>query len=84
MKKYFFIIISVFTLVALSSCAPKSAYQAQDSLHTASREASSQAAHTKKERTTLTKDSYRMKGDIKRIKEAERLFDTKSGIVLSY
>lgn len=84
MKKYYFLIITLFTLVALSSCAPKAAYQAQDSLHAASREASSQAAQTKKGRASLSKDSYRMKGDIKRIKEAERLFDTKSGIVLSY
>ena len=84
MKKYFSLIFLVFTLAALSACAPSAAYQAQDSLHAASREASSQAAQTKKESSALNNDSYRMKGDIKRIKEAERLFDTKSGIVLSY
>ena len=84
MKKYIFLTISVFTLAAFSACAPKAAYQAQDSLKEASREASYQATQTKKERTALSKDSYQMKGDIQSIKEAERLFDTKSGIVLSY
>ena len=85
MNKYFFLIISVFTLAALSSCAPKVAYQAQESMQAASQEASCQAIKTKKARTSLIrKDSHRMKSDIKSIKEAERLFDTKSGIVLSY
>lgn len=84
MKKYFLLIVSAFTLVVFASCAPKVAYQAQDSMQAASLEASSQAARTKKGRVALNKNSYRMKGDIKRIKEAERLFDVKSGIVLSY
>ena len=84
MNKLFFIIILVFTLATLTACAPKSAYQAQDSLQAASREASQQARQTKRGKAALKKDSYKMKGDIHRIKEAERLFDTKSGIVLTY
>ncbi len=84
MQKLFLLVVSIITLVAFSACAPKAAYQAQDSMQAASEEASCQATRTKKERTTLSKDSYRMKGDLKRIKEAERLFDAKSGIVLSY
>jgi hypothetical protein len=85
MKKYFFVTILFFSLAALSSCAPKVAYQAQDSMQAASQEASNQAIKMKKARTSLIrKDKYRMKSDIKSIKEAERLFDTKSGIVLSY
>ncbi len=84
-KIHFFLILSVFMLVVLSSCAPKVAYQAQDSMQAASQEATDQAIKIKKARTSLIrKDKYRMKSDIKSIKEAERLFDTKSGIVLSY
>lgn len=82
MKKYFFLIIILFTLIALTACAPKVAYQAQESLQDASQEASSQAVKMKKARTSLIrKDKYRMKSDIKRVKETERLFDTKSGII---
>ncbi len=84
MKKYFLLTISVLALAALSACAPSAAYQAKDSMQAASREASCQATQTRKESSSLKRDSYRMKGDIKHIKEAERLFDTKSGIVLSY
>ena len=84
MKKYIFLTISIFTLTVFSACAPTAAYQAQGSLKDASREASCQAAQTKKEQASLNQDSYQMKGDIQRIKEAERLFDAKSGIVLSY
>ncbi len=84
MKKYFLFLISVFTLITFSACAPKVAYQAQDSLHAAANEASSQAKETRKTSTTLNKDCHKMKGDIQSIKEAERLFDKKSGIVLSY
>ena len=85
MNKYFFLIISFFILVALPSCAPKVAYQAQESMQAASQEASCQAIKMKKARTSLIrKDKYRMKSDIKSIKGGERLFDTKSGIVLSY
>ncbi|MCD6292658.1 MAG: hypothetical protein J7M09_04275 [Deltaproteobacteria bacterium] len=85
MKKYFFITTLFFSLAVLSSCAPKVAYQAQDSMQAASQEATSQAIKIKKARTSIIrKDKYRMKSDIKSIKEAEKLFDTKSGIVLSY
>ena len=85
MKKYFFLTITLFTLVALSACAPKVAYQAQESLQAASQEASCQAVKMKKARTSIIrKDKHRMKVDIKSIKEAERLFDKKSGIILSY
>ncbi len=85
MKKYFFLVITLFTLVALSACAPKVAYQAQESLQDASEEASCQAVKMKKARISIIrKDKHRMKGDIKSLKEAERLFDKKSGIVLSY
>ena len=85
MKKYFFYTITLFILIALSACAPKVAYQAQESLQAASQEASCQAVKIKKARTSIIrKDKYRMKSDIKSIKEAERLFDKKSGIVLSY
>jgi len=85
MKKYLFGTVLFFSLIALSSCAPKVAYQAQDSMRAASQEATSQAIKTKKARTSLIrKDKYRMKKDIKQIKGAEQIFDTKSGIVLSY
>ena len=84
MKRYFLFLILVLTLITLSACAPKVAYQAQDTLHAASNEASSQARETKKTSASLNKDRYKMKGDIHNIKEAERLFDKKSGIVLSY
>ncbi len=84
MKKYFLLLIATFILISLSACAPKVAYQAQDSLHAASDEASSQARQTKRTSTSLNKDRYKMKGDIHSIKETERLFDKKSGIVLSY
>ncbi len=84
MKKYVLLPIATFTLIILTACAPKVAYQAQDSLHTASNEASNQAIQTKRSSTALNKDRYKMKGDIRSIKEAERLFDKKSGIVLSY
>ncbi len=85
MHKYFFLIITLFALIALSACAPKEAYLAQESLQAASQEASSQAVKMKKARTSIIrKDKYRMKSDIKHIKEAEGLFDVKSGIVLSY
>jgi len=84
MKKYFLLFISVFSFIILTACAPKVAYQAQDSLHTAANEASTQARQSKKAGTALNKDRYKMKGDIHNIKEAERLFDKKSGIVLSY
>lgn len=85
MKKYFFLTILFFSLVGLSSCAPKVAYQAQESMQAASEEASCEAIKMKKARTSLIrKDKYRMKSDIKSIKGAERIFDTKSGIVLSY
>jgi outer membrane biogenesis lipoprotein LolB len=84
MKKFFLLFISTFTLITLTACAPKAAYQAQDSLHAASKEASTQAKQTQRASTALNKDRYKMKGDIHSIKEAERLFDKKSGIVLSY
>ena len=84
MQKLFFFIVTLLTLIALSACAPKAAYQAQDSMQKASEEASCQATQTRKAQTSLKQDSNRMQGDIKHIKEAERLFDTKSGIVLSY
>jgi lipopolysaccharide export LptBFGC system permease protein LptF len=80
----FFLLISIFIFITLTACAPKVAYQAQDSLHAAAGEASSQARQTKKTSSALNKDRYKMKGDIHSIKEAERLFDKKSGIVLSY
>ena len=84
MKKFFLIALSIFVFITLGACAPKVAYQAQDSMHAAANEASSQARQTKKTSTALNKDRYKMKGDINSIKEAERLFDQKSGIVLSY
>lgn len=84
MKNYLLFFISVTLFATLTACAPKVAYQAQDSLHGAAKEASTQASQTKKSSTALNKDQYKMKGDIKNVKEAERLFDRKSGIVLSY
>jgi len=84
MKKFFLLFISTFTLIAFTACAPKVAYQAQDSLHAASNEAANQAKQTKRASSNLNKDRYKMKGDIQSIKEAERLFDKKSGIVLTY
>ena len=84
MKKYFLILISSFIFVTLNACAPKVAYQAQDSLHAAGNEASCQAQQTRKAKNSLNQDRYKMKGDIHKVKEAERLFDQKSGIVLSY
>ena len=84
MKKYFLVFISFFIFVVMTGCAPKVAYQAQDSLHAAADEASCQAEQTKKAKSSLNKDRYKMKGDISKVKEAERLFDQKSGIVLSY
>jgi len=80
----FFLLISIFISITLTACAPKVAYQAQDSLHAAAGEASNQARQTQKTSSALNKDRYKMKGDIHSIKEAERLFDKKSGIVLSY
>jgi len=68
----------------LSACAPTAAYQARDNLQSASSEAANQARLTGKARKGLKQDTLKMRGDIKRIKEAERLFDVKSGIVLSY
>ncbi len=73
--------LAVFSFTA---CAPKVALQARDSLGLASQEAANQAAAVGRGRKQLRQDSVRMRGDIKRIKEAERLFDTKSGIVLTY
>ena len=84
MKKYFLLLFAAFILISLSACAPKVAYQAQDSLHAAGNEASNQARQTQRASAALNKDRYKMKGDIHTIKEAERLFDKKSGIVLSY
>lgn len=84
MKKCFLLLIAAFTIITLTACAPKVAYQAQDSLHAAADEAANQANKTKKASAILSKDRYKMKGDIQSIKEAERLFDKKSGIVLSY
>ncbi|MBN2705979.1 MAG: hypothetical protein JXR89_06035 [Deltaproteobacteria bacterium] len=67
-----------------SACAPSAAYQARDTLAGASSAAACEAAATRQERRALAGDSSQMQGDIERIKEAERLFDQKTGIVLSY
>ncbi len=84
MKNYFLVALAISVFITLGACAPKVAYQAQDSMRAAANEASSQARQTKKTSKALKKDRYKMKGDINSIKAAERLFDQKSGIVLSY
>ncbi len=84
MKKLSLLLLLFLMLATLSACAPTSAYQARDNLQSASQEAADQARLTGKARKGLKNDTLKMKGDIKRIKEAERLFDIRSGIVLSY
>ncbi len=84
MKKQVLLSIFLLTLLAFSACAPTAAYQARNNLQSASEEAAAQARQTARARKGLKGDTLKMKGDIKRIREAERLFDVKSGIVLSY
>lgn len=71
-------------LLALCACAPTAAYQARDNLGQASREASCQAQSSRQEKVSLEKDQLRMQGDINKIKQAEKMFDQRQGIVLSY
>ena len=86
MKNRLAVIFILLMLAGFSftACAPTAALQAQNSLGAASREAANQAASVRHGRKQLRQDTFRMRGDIKRIKEAERLFDSKSGIVLTY
>ncbi len=84
-KKFCFGLLSALLLFfSLAACAPTAALQARDNLQSASREADNQARLAARGKRGLKQDRLRMKGDIKKIKEAERLFDRQSGIVLTY
>ena len=81
MYKYIFCLL---LLLLMSACAPSSAYQAQESLGQASSAASCQVNQSRAESRALSEDRLQMQGDIEKIKEAEKMFDRKTGIVLSY
>ncbi len=78
------LLLSLLLFFSLAACAPTAALQARNNLQSASREADNQARLTAADRQGLGRDRLKMKGDIKKIKEAERLFDRQSGIVLTY
>jgi len=80
----FGLLLAALCFFSFTACAPTAALQARNNLFSASREADNQARRTAAGRKGLKNDKLRMKGDVKRIKEAEKLFDTKSGIVLTY
>ena len=75
----------IFIVAALSwGCAPKASYTTANSLGRASALAREEAQSTKTGAKNTDLSRNKMKKDIQSIKEAEKLFDEKSGIVLSY
>jgi hypothetical protein len=79
-----YLLLAGLLFFTFAACAPTAALQARNNLFSASQEADNQARMTARGAKGLQSDKLKMKGDIKKIKEAERLFDSRSGIVLTY
>ena len=85
MKKVLFTTICLVLYCCLSTgCAPKQAYTTADALGQTSTIAGDAAISARKSASETGETRDRMVNDIKSIKETEKLFDEKSGIILSY
>jgi hypothetical protein len=79
---FLFCMVSLFAFGA--GCAPKQAYTSADALGRTSLIAGGAAVSARQTASETGSVKDRMVNDIQSLKEAEKLFDEQSGIVLSY